>query len=634
MFKRANKITALLVAAASVMSMVPAMAADSTTKLDTKDGTIKNAVAYSDGKYVYQGYKSSDDSDSVYYNGGDKDKALDDVDSADINTTYENKYAFANDGSDQYLIDLTSGTVTDDDTPSDDIDTAATKLQTKLKKADRYGDSVSVSSGTNLGYSGEDNAVGTLPGNKFGDSWYGYKVASSTSDAKDYVANDGNLYGFTDSTGKYIDASYVANVYAYSTKQGKTVKIEDFSNNIDDVDDDSKLLATLVGQPVVLTQDKDYIYALTTVAITDTASNALVTNGTTTGAAAYVNGATATTKTSIRTYVQKISKAQGEQKDGAYVPKTVDSYEIGNKDGNEFDCGDAKDAYSALTDALGQSDLTKVTQADAVNVSTDNDGLVKAKFTVVNGKLIAIKADSDSVKATTINFKKDKVKFESDARPGYKSSAQIDSDTKVDVYFMEKDSDDSQDITDNSDTEVAKTYDIDVDGNVWVIGEGKIYKYAVGGDMTKVYACDSSLDSLSVYDENSLIAWSNNDDVYTTIKEGKEDTTPATPATPAKTGWDQLADGSWNLYDATGAKVANKWYNDNGTWYFLKADGVMATGWYNDNGTWYYLKSSGAMATGWYNDNGTWYYLNASGAMLANTTVDGYTLNASGAWVK
>lgn len=310
MFKRANKITALLVAAASVMSMVPAMAADSTTKLDTKDGTIKNAVAYSDGKYVYQGYKSSDDSDSVYYNGGDKDKALDDVDSADINTTYENKYAFANDGSDQYLIDLTSGTVTDDDTPSDDIDTAATKLQTKLKKADRYGDSVSVSSETSLGYSGEDNAVGTLPGNKFGDSWYGYKVASSTSDAKDYVANDGNLYGFTDSTGKYIDASYVANVYAYSTKQGKTVKIEDFSNNIDDVDDDSKLLATLVGQPVVLTQDKDYIYALTTVAITDTASNALVTNGTTTGAAAYVNGATATTKTSIRTYVQKISKAQ------------------------------------------------------------------------------------------------------------------------------------------------------------------------------------------------------------------------------------------------------------------------------------------------------------------------------------
>ena len=33
MFKRANKITALLVAAASIMSIVPAMAADSSTKI-------------------------------------------------------------------------------------------------------------------------------------------------------------------------------------------------------------------------------------------------------------------------------------------------------------------------------------------------------------------------------------------------------------------------------------------------------------------------------------------------------------------------------------------------------------------------------------------------------------------------
>ena len=60
----------------------------------------------------------------------------------------------------------------------------------------------------------------------------------------------------------------------------------------------------------------------------------------------------------------------------------------------------------------------------------------------------------------------------------------------------------------------------------------------------------------------------------------------------------------------------------------------MATGWVNQGGTWYFLASSGAMKTGWLNDNGTWYYLNASGAMLANTTVDGYVLGASGAWIK
>jgi glucan-binding YG repeat protein len=60
----------------------------------------------------------------------------------------------------------------------------------------------------------------------------------------------------------------------------------------------------------------------------------------------------------------------------------------------------------------------------------------------------------------------------------------------------------------------------------------------------------------------------------------------------------------------------------------------MKLNWINAGGVWYYLKADGVMATGWLNDNGTWYYLNVSGAMLANTTVDGYTLNASGAWVK
>jgi len=124
MFKRANKITALLVAAVSAMSIVPAMAADSTTsKLETKDGTMENVVAFQDGKYVYQGYKSDDDDDAVYYNGGDKDKALDDLSDATLNSAYADKYAFANDGSDQYLVDLTSGDVTDDTTPVDDADT-------------------------------------------------------------------------------------------------------------------------------------------------------------------------------------------------------------------------------------------------------------------------------------------------------------------------------------------------------------------------------------------------------------------------------------------------------------------------------------------------------------------------------
>ena len=90
MIKRTNKITALLVVAASIMSIVPAMAADS-TRLGTKDGTVIDAVAFKDGKYVYRGYRTDDDNEGIYYNAGDKDKSLDDVEDADIKGAYDDK---------------------------------------------------------------------------------------------------------------------------------------------------------------------------------------------------------------------------------------------------------------------------------------------------------------------------------------------------------------------------------------------------------------------------------------------------------------------------------------------------------------------------------------------------------------
>ena len=665
MIKRMNKVTALLIAAASMISIVPAMAADSTTsKLATKDGTIENAIAYQGGKYIYQGYTSDNATDGLYYNGGDTDKALSDLSSADLNTTYADKYAFANNGSDQYLVDLTSGDESDSTTPSDDIDTAATKLQTKLKKTSRYGTTLTgLTAQDNLGYSGANNAVGTLPGNKFGDNWYSYKVATDSSDSDHYVANGRNLYGFTDGSGNYVDASYLGNIYAYSTKEGRTVEINNYSNSYDDVDSDSGLLATLAGQPVVLTQDKDYIYALVNVAITDTASNAVDTNGSTTSTAAYVTNGTATASatTTIRTYVQKISKAQGDQKDDAYLPKTVESYEVGNANGTEYDCSDAENAYSAIKTALGVNPID-ATQADAVATSSSNDGLVKAKFAAVNGNLVAIDANSSNIDATTLFFKQDKVKF--DTAPGYKSSTTgLTPSTKVDAYLMEKDSDDSVDLNSSTNLDPVESYDIDVDGNVWMVTDGKIYEYQ-NAKFNEVYTCDSGLDAISIYDANSLIAWENSGNIYTTVNQGNFTTatdagTAATTdagtaaTTESTTGWVQATDRTWTYNKADGTK-ATGWLNDNGTWYMMKADGTMTTGWYNDNGnwyflntsgamktgwildgsTWYYLNGSGSMKTGWLNDNGTWYYLNASGAMAANTTVDGYVLNASGAWIK
>ncbi|MBC2478644.1 cell wall-binding protein [Clostridium beijerinckii] len=78
--------------------------------------------------------------------------------------------------------------------------------------------------------------------------------------------------------------------------------------------------------------------------------------------------------------------------------------------------------------------------------------------------------------------------------------------------------------------------------------------------------------------------------------------------------------------DFWGKTKAGKW--------ILIEQGVPVIGWRSVNGWWYYMDANGIMQTGWINDNGTWYYCNASGVMQANTTVDGYVLGASGAWIK
>lgn len=76
------------------------------------------------------------------------------------------------------------------------------------------------------------------------------------------------------------------------------------------------------------------------------------------------------------------------------------------------------------------------------------------------------------------------------------------------------------------------------------------------------------------------------------------------------------------------------WVKADNVWRYYDDNRAMKTGWFNDNGTWYYLNSDGVMKTGWIQDNGTWYYLNDNGAMAHDTVIDGYTLDASGAWIK
>lgn len=912
MFKRANKVTALLVAAASVMSIVPAMA---TTRLGVKDGHIKEgAIAFEDGKYIYDGYRTDEDNNGIYYNNGteEKEKLDDELKDYELAGRYGTKYAFAtdNNGKDQYLIDLSTGKIVDEETPEDKADTVKSKLKSALKKTDRYSKTGTWDS-VDLGDSAEneryDDQTRILKG-QFGEVWYLYaakgdqdatqtqigtvaapakftiklptvnqtielstgvngikynaaadlntlkrniyaavvadmanyaglfdattvklydkdnkevaladiakavtisgqaatagdlsktqaflvnkfitaynagtlgllefdgNVATTTSgalrlgnikdavssnqtvavattstgsvtitgknvgtatitvtdsDAKvasvkvnvtssnganlkisstefayfstvektvalnniltavvagndlkfddfvaigipdlvtnngsdttlslaqakqaiaDYIAtgklgavdaksltadnireiltarlktlnkqatdtkmvtiftgsdqnagsigNAGKYFGLVNESGKYVDISATANIYVYSKKEGKAVKVKEYNKENDDYG------VTVGLQDIkVLAQDKDYFYTLATVSVLE---------------AGY--------PVETQYFIQKISKAQGDKKDGAYIPKTVDSYQLDNK--SIYDDGDAQTAYNLLVSGNGAED------------GFDIDGI-----RVIDGSLYVtgVKADGDNdkVKVFKIALKKAKKDLVSGVPVGRSNGKDVD------VYIARKDADTDMSIKKDTRNVDAKGYNAisyDVDGNTWVISKGTITKFE-GTNKKDIYTTDRSFTKLDVYNEKNLIAWDTDTDVYTTVGEGTKVTQgEATAVAPAiVTGWVQGTDGTWTFNDAAGNKVTSKWQNLGGYWYYLKADGIMATGWFQDpnGGAWYYLNpATGAMLTGWLKDpqSGLWYYLSpSSGAMLSNTTVDGYQLGGSGAWIQ
>ena len=120
-----------------------------------------------------------------------------------------------------------------------------------------------------------------------------------------------------------------------------------------------------------------------------------------------------------------------------------------------------------------------------------------------------------------------------------------------------------------------------------------------------------------------------------------------------KTGWQKI-DNEWYYYDTKGKvttgwqKIDGKWYYMNskgvrqtgwqkidGQKYYLNSDGIMATGWLLLDKNWYYLNGSGVMLTGWIMLGNTWYYLNSpSGIMAADTWIDSYYVDSTGAWIE
>lgn len=288
-------------------------------------------------------------------------------------------------------------------------------------------------------------------------------------------------------------------------------------------------------------------------------------------------------------YVQKISMEQGDKEDGAYVPKNVTSFET-----YDFDA-------LAFAEGMENGNTARMVGNSLYTIEPSDDSITMKKYTVKKIK------DKDTVEGKTLDRK----------------ALQLDDDF------------------DDIDDEDMEAFDVDIYANLWVLNKGKIQK-AENGKLVTKYEVDRSMNKLSVFDDNNLIVWNTENEIYSVVSpqpvieekpEESEEAVDSKEEAEIINGWVKNIDGTWSYTNIDGTK-ASGWLKDNNTWYYLNAEGIMQTGWIKDGSTWYYLNASGAMQTGWLKDtNGKWYYLYNNGAMAYSTIIDGYKLDASGAWI-
>ena len=75
----------------------------------------------------------------------------------------------------------------------------------------------------------------------------------------------------------------------------------------------------------------------------------------------------------------------------------------------------------------------------------------------------------------------------------------------------------------------------------------------------------------------------------------------------------------------------------NGDWDYIAEDGTRPSKWIASGANWYYVKNGTMLRNSWIASDaqGTrWYYVDDNGVMVSNTTVNGYTFNSYGVWVK
>ena len=543
--------------------------ASAAVKLEALEGNIVNAKAFMGGKYVFEGYKTEGQDNGIYYFDGQEDVIIEDADSMGV------KYGmnYINFQEDEILFNLATGKAEEDDEETKLVMMENKFKSSVMKKADRYEDT--------------QNLIrkGKIVHDTFSGVWYEYLVAENENGSgKSYTV-------YLSDTGKYIDASETLNM-TYYKEDGEKLTFDTY-DDFEKIKDEENL--NIVFEKALLL-DQENIYKLLLVRDGNKADN----EPSEANVDQYLGAVLAQFKKEIKEgvitpYIQKISMEQGDKEDGAYIPKRVITCEAYDFDVIDF-----------LIDNIAGKNTARVSGNNlfTIELNDDKDEITMKKYVMKKIK------DKKSVEGKTLD----------------KRVLELDDD----FDYVE-----NEDIQD---------YDVDALGNLWILNKGKVQKLENGKLETK-YTVDRSMDNISVFLDNSLIVWNTENEIYSTVspapaaeESDKEVETPE-PDTEFKdevqsiSGWIKNADGTWSFKKEDG-NLAIGWLKDNNTWYYLNGQGVMQTGWIKDGSTWYYLNGSGAMQTGWLKDtNGKWYYLYNSGAMAYSTVIDGYKLDASGAWI-
>jgi len=612
MLKRTTKVTSLLVAAASIISMVPAMAAD-VKKVESIEGTVYQAKAEPGSTYIDAELNGKDEAVYVYRDG--KYTKLDGAEPGDKFGdifNYDGKtYLQMADG--DYFVNVANGERTDDDI-KENVDDDADAVLRKLIKSDNDGRFDKDFIKGNIVSEIDHDTSKTL----FGGATcrrYNYKLANPVKYNNNYTKSVDAVY--SDEKGNYVDGDYnLGNIGVYnSTGAGVTIKNAKDTYKLE-VNGTKYEIKAEIQHLDSFTVDSNYITRTAALSIWGTTNN----GGTYTNLTSDVYFGSASNKhkqatgtytdrngntvdcTSIRV-MQRISKAQASDKiDGIKYAKDVKTYFITDEDGKTQPLLGFANTFSPD----GHDNFTNVGNDSKFGFGWITGG--------ASGYIVSQYRDITNQRqyAETVNFK---------SSNGYNYTDIGDADD-VKVAYVDKTNPDTY------------AYAIGA-GDHYVLSDDGYIEEFIGKDdkWEKLYKVDGGMNKISISLPMFAAVWNEEDEIYSLITPGapagdKKDTTAATDT---KTATDETTKTSTTTTVAAKAgwvKAAD------GTWSFVKADGTKATAWLQDGTTWYYLNATGVMQTGWVNDNGTWYYCNGSGAMLANTTVGGYVLGANGAWIK